>query len=352
MKHFLKLDFLMLVTLIFVFGTAFFVISSITFLFGLPATWALSIFLVIVFLQWYMAPRIVEGSLRLRYLGEGEIPWLEDMVGELAGKAGIPKPEIAVFHDPDPNAFVFGRSRGSSTLVLHRGLIEDLERGEIRAVIAHELGHIKRYDCSVLTVVSLGPLILQSLSNTFLDSAEESLGRGACDLVFAFIFYVLALTFHVGYFLTNLLVLWLSRSREYYADAFSAYLTGKPHSLETALAKISYGLAVGEESKNKLRIFCIEDQLLARKEIYEVMENKDIYDLDRNGVLDRHEIELAMKKEYDLNRDGRLDGHELQLAMKKEVRGIFNRLNEIMSTHPPTYRRIMLLDQIGKGMSA
>jgi len=348
MAHFLKLDLVMLFTIFFVFGTGFAVILSIVFLFGLPITWALAIFLIIVLLQWYMAPKIVKGSLNLRYLKEGEIPWLEKMVEELAKKAEVPKPKIAIFHDPDPNAFVFGRTRGSSTLTLHTGLVECFSRKEIRAVIAHELGHIKRYDCSIITIASIGPIILYNLSIAFLDSAEESLGGSTSHLIFAVIFYVLALTSYTGYFLTNLLVLWLSRSREYYADAFSAFLTKKPHDLEKALARISYGLAIGEESKNKLRIFCIEDQLLARKEIYEILEKKDVYDLDRNGILDRHEIELAMKREYDLNRDGRLDGHELQLAMKKQVRGIFNRLNEIISTHPPTYRRIEQLDKIGR----
>ncbi len=337
----------MFFTLISSLSISFIAVFLIAGLLSLSFDLTIKIFLVFVFLQWFMAPRIVKGTLRFQYLKKDEIPWLESLVSELSKQAGVRKPRIALKKSDEPNAFVFGRTPLTSTLVLHTGLIMQLEKEELAAVIAHELGHIKRYDCSILTLASIGPLILQNLSYNLFNSAEESLDGRLTSIPFAVMFYFAALVFHVAYFITNIFLLWLSRLREYYADSFAATITD-PHDLEVALAKISYGLALEKEHVNPLRLFCIEDQMLAKKEIYRILENKKQYDLDGNGVLDKHEIELAMLKEYDLDKDGRLDGHELQHAMRREIRCIFHRMDEFMSTHPPTYRRIDNLDQIGK----
>lgn len=340
-----KLNLLMLFTLTSSLLITYVVVSFIGFLLSLSLTWRLTMFVFFVLLQWYMAPRIVKGSLKFRYLEKDEIPWLQSMVDELSRKAGVRKPRIALLSSYEPNAFVYGRTPRNSTLVLHTGLVEGLSIEELKAVIGHELGHIRRYDCSIMTLASMGPIILQNLSHSLFHSAEESLDGKATSSVFAAIFYLIAIVFHIAYFITNIFLLWLSRLREYLADEFSAELT-KAHHLETALAKIAYGLALEEDMVNPLRVFCIEDQVFARKEIYRILEDKKQYDLDGNGVLDKHEIELALTKEYDLNKDGRLDGHELQLAMKKQARGIFQRIDEMMSTHPPTYKRIEELDRL------
>lgn len=347
MKDRKKLKLVMFFTLISSLLITYVVVSFIGSLLSLPLTWKLTLFAFFVLLQWFMAPSVVKGSLRFRYLEKDELPWLDSLVEGLSKKAGVRKPRIALLSSDEPNAFVYGRTPGSSNLVLHTGLIESLSSEELKAVVAHELGHIKRYDCSIMTLASMGPIILQNLSHSFFHSAEESLDGKATSAVFAAIFYLIAIVFQLAYFLTNLFLLWLSRLREYLADEFSAELT-KAHDMETALAKITYGLALEEDMVNPLRVFCIEDQVFARKEIYRVLEDKEKYDLDGNGVLDKHEMEAALTKEYDLNQDGRLDGHELQLAMKKQARGVFHRIDEMMSTHPPTYRRIEELGRSGK----
>ncbi len=132
------------------------------------------------------------------------------------------------------------------------------------------------------------------------------------------------------YIITFLAVMRLSRLREHYADAYSAYLTGSPRSLESGLAKITYGLSISPKAPEGARAFYIEDPTMAKREIQAVMEKKDEYDLDRDGVLDEH---------------------ELGMAMEKEAKDTWTQMNNLFATHPPTFKRILLLREIDKEMS-
>jgi Zn-dependent protease with chaperone function len=131
------------------------------------------------------------------------------------------------------------------------------------------------------------------------------------------------------YIITFLSVMRLSRLREHYADAYSAYLTGNPRNLQSGLAKITYGLSIIPQKSTQARAFYIGDPTMAKQEITTLMKNRQEYDLDRDGVLD--EVEL-------------------QRAMEKEARSTWSRLNYWFSTHPPTFKRILLLKEIEKEM--
>ena len=117
----------------------------------------------------------------------------------------------------------------------------------------------------------------------------------------------------------------LSRLREHYADAYSAYVTGSPRSLESGLTKITYGLSLSPKPPSGARAFYIEDPAIAKQEIQVIMDKKE---------------------EYDLNKDGVLDERELEIAMEKEAKSSWARINSWLSTHPPTFRRILLLREI------
>jgi len=121
----------------------------------------------------------------------------------------------------------------------------------------------------------------------------------------------------------------LSRLREHYADAYSAYLTGNPRGLQSGLAKITYGLSIIPQKSTQVRAFYIGDPTMAKQEIQTLMKNKQEYDLDKDGILDQV---------------------ELQRAMQKEAKSTWNSLNNWFSTHPPTFKRIMLLREIEKEM--
>jgi heat shock protein HtpX len=287
---------------------------------------ALGLALFFMLIQFLISPYIVAATTRLRYLQPGENPWLEGTVAKLAQQAGVKQPKLAIVPDPTPNAFVFGNSTNNMTLAVNQGLLSQLNEDEIQGVLAHELGHIRHKDSIVMTFMSAIPLIAYTVVRLAFNFGMYGGGQrrgernnGAAYIVIA---GVVALAV---YFVSELLVLRLSRLRESFADTFSAYLTGSPRSLESALTRIAYGLSLNPEEAHGARALYISDPALAKQEVQQVLEKKNQYDLDHNGVLDEHELELAMQQ---------------------EAKSRWSSINEAFATHPPTYKRILLLRQI------
>ncbi|HXZ97878.1 MAG TPA: M48 family metalloprotease, partial [Candidatus Acidoferrum sp.] len=277
--------------------------------------------LIFMGIQFLISPSIVAWSTRLQYLQPGEYPWLENTVKELAAASNVTMPRLAIVPNRTPNAFVFGNSSSKMTLAVHEGLLRQLNEDEVRGVIAHELGHVKHRDSLVMTFLSAIPLLAYMIaqSTLYLGTGGRDRNRSAGYMALA------GMVAMVVYFVAQLLVLRLSRLREHFADVYSGYLTGSPRSLESALTKITYGLSLRPEDPHGARALYIADPALARSEV--------------QGIIDR-------RGEYDLDHDGVLDERELELAMEKEAKSNWSRLNEAFSTHPPTYKRILLLRQI------
>ncbi len=306
-------------------------LALIMFLISLPLEYALIITILFpvlfILFQYLIGPAVVKASTHLRYLNEGENPWLESTAKELAGKSGIPTPKLAIVPDKTPNAFVFGRTASSATLAVHEGLLQNLNEDEVKAVIGHELGHLKHKDYVVMTVIATIPLIAYLIARGTWTAVMVSGGggrqRNQGDIRAAL--FVIGILSYVVYIVSLLFVLRLSRLREHYADAYSAYLTGSPRSLESALAKITYGLSLSPKAPSGVRAFYIGDPSMAKEEVAEIMQKKD---------------------EYDLNKDGVLDERELELAMEKEAKSTWKTINTWFSTHPPTFKRILVLREI------
>lgn len=298
-----------------------------------PLVYVLIGTILFLLFEYLTGPATVTASTRLHYLRAGENPWLESVVKNLAEKSGIPMPKLAIVPDKTPNAFVFGRTAKSTTLAVHEGLLAKLNEDEVRGVIGHELGHITHKDYLVMTMLSALPLLAYliargtweaaRLSSSSLKEKEEGSVKG--------VFFIIAVTAYIVYIVSLLCVLRLSRLREHYADAYSAYVTGSPRSLESALAKISYGLSLSPKPKLGTRTFYIGDPVLAKQEIQSIIAKKDEYDLDKDGVLDERELELAMEK---------------------EAKTTWSKINTWFATHPPTFKRILLLREIGKEMES
>jgi heat shock protein HtpX len=284
-----------------------------------------------ILFQYAAGPAIVAATTRLHYLKPGENPWLERTVKELTDKVGLPMPKLATVPNNTPNAFTFGRTTSSATLAVHEGLLRQLNENEVRTVIAHELGHIKHKDYIVMTVLSALPLIAYYIAQVTLYAGVFSGGgrRGNDrDNGGAILFVIGAISF-VIYIITFLIVMRLSRLREHYADAFAAYATGSPRGLESALAKITYGLSISPKAPEGARAFYIEDPGMAKREIAQIMAKKNQYDLDNDGVLDER---------------------ELHLAMEKEAKSTWVQMNSLFATHPPTFKRILMLREIEQEM--
>ncbi len=308
-------------------------LAAIMFILQFPLIFALIGTMIFILLQYLIGPAIVRASTRLHYLKPGENPWFESTVKELADKSKIPMPKLAIVPDNTPNAFVFGRTASGATLAVHEGLLTKLNKEEIKGVIGHELGHVKHKDYIVMTLLSALPLLAYliargtwmaaRLSGSSSRRKEEGSMRAA--------FFLIGIISYIVYIISLLCVMKLSRLREHYADAYSAYVTGSPRSLQSALAKITYGLSLSPKPPSGARAFYIGDPALAKQEIHSIMTKKQEYDLDKDGVLDERELELAMEK---------------------EARSTWSKINTWFSTHPPTFKRVLLLREIEKEMES
>ena len=283
--------------------------------------------LIFMLIQFAISPSIVRWSTRLRYLQPGENTWLEGFVAKLTQQAGVKAPRLAIVPDRTPNAFVFGNSSNNMTLAVNQGLLDQLNEDEIQGVLGHEIGHIRHKDSIIMTFMSAVPLVAYVVVQmAFRFGFYGGMGgtrRGRSNsAVYIILAGIIALAV---YFVAQLLVLRLSRLRESYADAFSAYLTAAPRELESALARITYGLSLSPEEPHGARALFIADPALAKQEMSQVMDHVN---------------------QYDLNRDGVLDEHELELAMEQEAKSRWGTVNQAFATHPPTYKRLQLLRQI------
>ena len=295
---------------------------------------ALLIVVVLAFLfmllQWAIAPTIVRWATR----GRTEVtpqtnPWLYRTVAELAHQANVPMPRhVWVSTSPDPNAFVFGRTVGSSELVVTQPLLEQLNQDEVRAVLAHEIGHLRHRDVVIMTWVSAVPLLAYVLARLGFEALRVG-GRGRDRNAGAAILAAIAVAIlsYLVYLITQLLVLYLSRTRESYADAYSGAATKDPHLLASALTKITYGLSLArpDAEPSGLRAFYIGDPVKAR---------------------DDYEDLRTRMQQYDLNRDGQIDQYDLQKALEMEKKSHWRRANELFATHPPTIKRSLMLEEM------
>jgi heat shock protein HtpX len=287
-----------------------------------------------ILFEYAVGPVIVSATTHLQYVKPGENPWLEKTVTELAQKSGIPMPKLAIVPNPTPNAFTFGRTSSSAVLAVHEGLLNQLNEDEVRGVIAHELGHVKHKDYIVMTVLAALPLLAYLIAQVALRAGwvagATSRGRGKDQGNAGIALIAIGVIAFIVYIVSFLAVMRLSRLREHYADSYSAFLTGNPRSLESALTKITYGLSLAPNASSEARSFYIEDPAIAKQEVAQIMEKKNEYDLDHDGVLDEHELELAMEK---------------------EAKSTWAQLNSLFATHPPTFKRILLLREIENEMN-
>jgi len=272
---------------------------------------------VMMFAQYMIGPKLVEWTMRVKYIKREEQPRLYQMVESLAMRAEIPMPRIGIAQIPLPNAFAFGRSIRDGRVCVTEGILKLLDEQELKAVLGHELSHLKNRDVLTITLLSVIPMIMYRIAWQFLfyGRRRDSRSGGSTMLI--------GLAAFMFYFITNLLVLYASRIREYFADRGSVLLGNSPQSLASSLYKLVYGSArMNKESLKEvegLKAFFVNDPSRAASEIRELQA----LDLDRSGTLDAAELEVMRTKEVRLN--------------------FADRLFEVFSTHPNMLKRIKQL---------
>lgn len=280
---------------------------------------AISIGMMVV--QYMIGPKIVEWSMHVRYLEKGENQKLQEMVQALAYRANIPVPRIGIADVAIPNAFAFGRSLKDGRICVTKGIVTLLDDSELKAVLGHEMSHLKNRDVLTITLLSVIPIILYRIAWQFLffgDRRDRNGGNTALIGIAALVFY----------FITNLLVLYASRIREYFADKGSIDLGNEPSKLASALYKLVYGSA-----------------RMSKEAIKDVEGVKAFFANDPSRAL----TEFQELKELDMDRSGTISSDELNFLKTKEIKLSFgDKLMELMSTHPNMLKRIKRLSEWGR----
>src|SRR3989304_1055760 len=114
--------------------------------------------------QYLIGPSLVGWTMRVKWVSEKEAPDLHRMVAELAEKANLPKPKVGISQLNLPNAFAYGRTQRDGRICVTQGILKLLNRDELRAVLGHEMAHIRHRDMAVITLLSAIPMILYWLA--------------------------------------------------------------------------------------------------------------------------------------------------------------------------------------------
>lgn len=190
--------------------------------------------------QYYYSDKLVLWTTHARIVSEAEEPKLHETITRLCVIAGLPKPTVAVVDTSVPNAFATGRGPKNAVVAVTTGLMQRLDQGELEAVLAHELSHVRNRDMAVLTIASfISTLAFYIVRYSLYFGAFGGNRRNSNGSALIVIWIVSILVWIISF----LLIRALSRYREFAADRGSALITGEPANLISALRKISGTMA-------------------------------------------------------------------------------------------------------------
>ncbi|HKK22722.1 MAG TPA: protease HtpX [Pseudohaliea sp.] len=213
--------------------------------------------IVSLLLSKWMAKRAT-GAYVIAQPRNGTEQWLVATVGELAKDAGIAMPEVAIFPSEQPNAFATGWNRNAALVAVSAGMLRHFPEEEVRAVMAHEIGHVANGDMVTLTLI-------QGVVNTFVMFFARIIGHTVDRVVFK-----TERGYGIGYFLVtivaeivlgilaSMIVARFSRWREYRADAAGARLAGTG-AMVGALERLRAGQPKQDDLPGELTAFGISE---------------------------------------------------------------------------------------------
>lgn len=201
---------------------------SVTGLLIMAALFGFSGSLISLFLSKKMALSSVGAEVITQPRNNAE-QWLFDTVKRQSQQAGIPMPDVAIYHSQDVNAFATGATKNNALVAVSSGLLNTMTRDEAEAVVAHEVAHIANGDMVTMTllqgvlntfVIFISRMIATAIASSRNDDGEETQNSG----IYFLVSMVLEILFGV---LASIIAMWFSRHREFRADAGSAQLVGK-----------------------------------------------------------------------------------------------------------------------------
>ena len=215
--------------------------------------------LISLLLSKWMAKRGT-GTTLIEQARNRDEQWLLDTVAELAKEAGIGMPEVGIFPSEAANAFATGWNRNDALVAVSAGLLHRFSRNEVRAVLAHEIGHVANGDMITLSLI-------QGVVNTFVMFLARIIGHTVDRVVFKTergygigYFVVTIVAELVLGFLASMIVFWFSRWREYRADSAGARLTTNGD-MVAALQRLRAEQGMPQDLPGELTAFGISEQL-------------------------------------------------------------------------------------------
>ena len=206
---------------------------------------------VLVGVQYFLSDKMIMWSTGAKEVKREQEPELFAMVERVAMKAGMPMPKVAVINSMVPNAFATGRNPKNALVAVTVGIRQRLSDRELEAVMAHEIAHVRNRDMRVLAVANFLVTVTSFLMTMlFWNMLFGGFGRRQQSGGIMLVYLVTILVYFAG----QLLVLALTRYREYGADHGGAEISGDPGALANALEKISGSMArIPDEDLRKLQ---------------------------------------------------------------------------------------------------
>ncbi len=307
-----------LITVTCLYGILAGVVILITLIAGGSVLQAILWSLVILIVQFIISPWLTDLSMKWFYKAkfDGEIPdYLKSFIESECQKHNVKYPKIGFIDDGAPNAFTYGRTKRDARIVLTRGIFELLNPNEVVAVVAHEMGHIVHLDMLVMTFAQLVPLVLYAIYEIFTRVGNDNNNKNSGNIQFVgYIAYVL-------YIVCQYIILWLSRTREYYADSFACEETKNPNSLAESLVKIGFGLSTNSSNGK--------------------------HNVSKNNALGIFDVKAGKAMSISaINENGSVSKTRIKNAMKWEMWNPWAKWFEINSTHPLISKRINAISAI------
>lgn len=293
---------------------------------------ALIIGIVFAALQFTLGPWIMDLCLRWiyrsRWVEPEELPeHLRVFVARVCEEQRMKFPWFGIIDDGAPSAFTYGHHPNNARVVISRGILELLEPAEVEGVVAHELGHARNWDMALMTIANLVPLLLYYLYRVAAEWGQGKNKEGNYGWLVSIGAYVL-------YIVSEYVVLWFSRTREYFADRFAGQATGNPNALATALVKIAYGLAAQQPEGVE-----VEEKGKKKKPTVEkgsTMGALNIFDKKAATC-------LVMSSAVGRRVAAAPDVEQIKSAMQWDLWNPWAAFYELHSTHPLVAKRLLYL---------